>query len=42
VCHHLCPYPQGEGHKDGVDIIHCLGAVDFRYEAIEGEKEDLP
>jgi hypothetical protein len=42
VHHHLCPYPQREGHKDGIDIVNCLGIVDLRYEAIEGEKKDLP
>jgi hypothetical protein len=42
VCHHLCPYPRGEGHKDGVNIIDGLGAVNFRYEAVEEKKKDLP
>jgi hypothetical protein len=42
MCHHLCPYPRGEGHKDGVDVINCFAAVDFGNEAIKGEKEYLP
>jgi hypothetical protein len=42
MCHHLCPYPPGEGHKDGVDVVNCFSTVDLRYEAIKGEKKDLP
>jgi hypothetical protein len=42
LCHHLCPYSQRKGHKDGADVFNCLGAVDFRYESIKGEKKNLP
>jgi hypothetical protein len=27
--HHLRPYSQGEGHKNGVDVIDYFSAIDF-------------